>query len=75
MFVPPDVAGITKSAGQSMDRSHRGMKCETRKIDTGRKGGMITSVEIRQVFRSRVHDRKIMEGTEECAGGGYRELF
>ena len=75
MFVPPDIARVPKSADQSVDLRHRGMERQTREINFGRKNLIVTSLEVRNKTRSRIHGHKVVKSTEETTGRPCRKLF
>jgi hypothetical protein len=48
VVVPPDIARVTKSMGQSMDFGHCGMEWKIGEVNLGRKNLFVTLSEARQ---------------------------
>jgi hypothetical protein len=67
-MIPPDIARVTKPAGQRVDLRHRKLEWESREINVGGKNLVILTLVDCKETRSRIHSREMVKGTEEITG-------
>ena len=72
---PLDVVGVNETTGQSINLGHRGVELEILEIEFGRENFVVTSSNVFQGTRSRIHGHEVMRSTGEDAWGCRRRCW